>query len=178
MNSLHFVYINPFCSTWFQRMQDGQSSSLLKIINRKKCIYNLNFKAKVQLIYLVWAYIKLALHLNYMWPAAAVTPWRNGSASDSRSEGCVFKSRRGQIFSKLHMQTSNCTRLFALISYAWKRKCILWAEWKQARHVAFLSEMKSRLINISFGIQHTINMDREGLYSALYQDCMHSMGLY
>ena len=26
------------------------------------------------------------------------TPWRNGSASDSRSEGCVFKSRRGQIF--------------------------------------------------------------------------------
>ena len=25
----------------------------------------------------------------------ASTPWRNGSASDSRSEGCVFKSRRG-----------------------------------------------------------------------------------
>ena len=25
-----------------------------------------------------------------------VTPWRNGSASDSRSEGCVFESRRGQ----------------------------------------------------------------------------------
>ena len=24
------------------------------------------------------------------------TPWRNGSASDSRSEGCLFKSRRGQ----------------------------------------------------------------------------------
>ncbi len=24
-----------------------------------------------------------------------VTPWRNGSASDSRSEGCVFESRRG-----------------------------------------------------------------------------------
>ena len=23
--------------------------------------------------------------------------WRNGSASDSRSEGCVFESRRGQI---------------------------------------------------------------------------------
>ena len=27
-----------------------------------------------------------------------LTPWRNGSASDSRSEGCVFESRRGQIF--------------------------------------------------------------------------------
>ena len=26
-----------------------------------------------------------------------MTPWRNGSASDSRSEGCVFKSRRGQV---------------------------------------------------------------------------------
>jgi hypothetical protein len=26
------------------------------------------------------------------------TLWRNGSASDSRSEGCVFKSRQGQIF--------------------------------------------------------------------------------
>ena len=24
------------------------------------------------------------------------TLWRNGSASDSRSEGCVFKSRQGQ----------------------------------------------------------------------------------
>ena len=27
------------------------------------------------------------------------TPWRNGSASDSRSEGCVFESRRGQNYS-------------------------------------------------------------------------------
>ena len=27
-----------------------------------------------------------------------LTPWRNGSASDSRSEGCVFESRRGQYF--------------------------------------------------------------------------------
>ena len=26
-------------------------------------------------------------------------PWRNGSASDSRSEGCVFESRRDQSFS-------------------------------------------------------------------------------
>ena len=30
-------------------------------------------------------------------------PWRNGSASDSRSEGCVFKSRRGQYFSFLFL---------------------------------------------------------------------------
>ena len=31
-------------------------------------------------------------HTKYM------TAWRNGSASDSRSEGCVFESRRGQFF--------------------------------------------------------------------------------
>ena len=28
-----------------------------------------------------------------------LTPWRNGSASDSRSEGWVFKALQGQIFS-------------------------------------------------------------------------------
>ena len=27
---------------------------------------------------------------------SSLTPWRNGSASDSRSEGCVFESRRVQ----------------------------------------------------------------------------------
>ena len=31
------------------------------------------------------------------------TPWRNGSASDSRSEGCVFESRRGQKCFCLHL---------------------------------------------------------------------------
>lgn len=36
---------------------------------------------------------------GYLWKHNHVTPWRNGSASDSRSEGCVFKSRRGHSFS-------------------------------------------------------------------------------
>ena len=36
---------------------------------------------------------------GYLWSLMHVTPWRNGSASDSRSEGCVFKSRRGHSFS-------------------------------------------------------------------------------
>ena len=27
-----------------------------------------------------------------------MTPWRNGSASGSSPEGCVFESRRGQLF--------------------------------------------------------------------------------
>ena len=31
------------------------------------------------------------------WQEDRRTTWRNGSASDSRSEGCVFESRRGQI---------------------------------------------------------------------------------
>ena len=45
----------------------------------------------------------------YYW-----TLWRNGSASDSRSEGCVFKSRQGHViyfyndFSKRHQ---TCTLL-------------------------------------------------------------------
>ena len=41
--------------------------------------------------------------------AYELTLWRNGSASDSRSEGCVFESRQGQnlfcdsfLFSTLH----------------------------------------------------------------------------
>ena len=33
-------------------------------------------------------------NLGRTW--STLTPWRNGSASDSRSEGCVFESRRGQ----------------------------------------------------------------------------------
>ena len=37
-----------------------------------------------------------ASHHNAICLLSGRTPWRNGSASDSRSEGCVFKSRRGQ----------------------------------------------------------------------------------
>ena len=41
----------------------------------------------------------------------ASTPWRNGSASDSRSEGCVFKSRRDQLFDfpAVNSSLSPCT---------------------------------------------------------------------
>ena len=39
-----------------------------------------------------------------------LTPWRNGSASDSRSEGCVFESRRGH-------------KLFSLIIFL-EKKCL------------------------------------------------------
>ena len=41
----------------------------------------------------------------------SLTPWRNGSASDSRSEGCVFKSRRDQLFAfpAANSSLSNCT---------------------------------------------------------------------
>ena len=36
------------------------------------------------------------LNINYFNQLPVVDPWRNGSASDSRSEGCVFDSRRVQ----------------------------------------------------------------------------------
>ena len=43
-----------------------------------------------------------------------LTPWRNGSASDSRSEGCVFESRRGHnnfvyiIYTYIYYDISDC----------------------------------------------------------------------
>ena len=46
--------------------------------------------------------------------ATKLTPWRNGSASDSRSEGCVFESRRGQ-------------NLFYIINFfSEKNVCLQW----------------------------------------------------
>ena len=47
-------------------------------------------------------------------PYHKVTPWRNGSASDSRSEGCVFESRRGHnnfvyiIYTYIYYDISDC----------------------------------------------------------------------
>ena len=45
-----------------------------------------------------------------------VTPWRNGSASDSRSEGCVFKSRRGQQINFEHKLADGLSQTTALVS--------------------------------------------------------------
>ena len=39
-----------------------------------------------------------------------LTPWRNGSASDSRSEGCVFESRRGQNLFLTFWQRHSCPK--------------------------------------------------------------------
>ena len=44
------------------------------------------------------------------------TPWRNGSASDSRSEGCVFKSRRGQQINFEHKLADGLSQTTALVS--------------------------------------------------------------
>ena len=44
-----------------------------------------------------------------------LTPWRNGSASDSRSEGCVFESRRGQnVFGRFSI----------FFVYSWKKEIV------------------------------------------------------
>ena len=42
-----------------------------------------------------WKNSNILIVLRFKYGEA---PWRNGSASDSRSEGCVFKSRRGHTF--------------------------------------------------------------------------------
>ena len=44
-----------------------------------------------------------------------LTPWRNGSASDSRSEGCVFESRRGHnVFGRFSI----------FFVYSWKKEIV------------------------------------------------------
>ena len=55
------------------------------------------------------------------------TPWRNGSASDSRSEGCVFKSRRGQRQSFL-MSSANTFRWLVLsTNFTERAKRVRWS---------------------------------------------------
>ncbi len=61
---------------------------------------NILFGFIYRFLYRVYLVFPLTTHRVARWLSAAKhpakTPWRNGSASDSRSEGCVFKSRRGQ----------------------------------------------------------------------------------
>jgi hypothetical protein len=68
-----------------------------------------------------------------------VTPWRNGSASDSRSEGCVFESRRGQfdfvssLTTFLPLEQFEFKMVVPLIKQSlitWFRKFKLSVEWK------------------------------------------------
>ena len=44
-----------------------------------------------------WPPVRAVIMKGPVQPYGRPTSWRNGSASDSRSEGCVFKSRRGQL---------------------------------------------------------------------------------
>ena len=50
----------------------------------------------VQVHMCIHATINQSININS--PVCTKALWRNGSASDSRSEGCVFKSRPGQRF--------------------------------------------------------------------------------
>ena len=56
-----------------------------------------NFHQHVQSGSILGQYF-LKLYTLVVAQTCQLTPWRNGSASDSRSEGCVFESRRGQTF--------------------------------------------------------------------------------
>ena len=70
-----------------------------------KLAYNLVYWSVISVFYNICKTIfrNDKLKIRYYWYnriltrwRASTTPWRNGSASDSRSEGCVFESRRGQ----------------------------------------------------------------------------------
>ena len=50
----------------------------------------------VQVHLCIHATINQSININS--PVFTKALWRNGSASDSRSEGCVFNSRRGHTF--------------------------------------------------------------------------------
>lgn len=51
-----------------------------------------------------------------MFNIIKLTPWRNGSASDSRSEGCVFESRRGhKYFDSLSLVSHKMDDIKALV---------------------------------------------------------------
>ena len=53
-----------------------------------------------------------------------LTPWRNGSASDSRSEGCVFESRRGhQVFVFILPERENICFKYKLTQSSTCHKC-------------------------------------------------------
>ena len=53
----------------------------------------------VQVHLCIHATINQSININS--PVFTKALWRNGSASDSRSEGCVFKSRRGHLLCPL-----------------------------------------------------------------------------
>ena len=58
------------------------------------------------------------------------TPWRNGSASDSRSEGCVFKSRRGHSTTFLQRTIIVNRRSKTMILFkCTKHQCTRWSDW-------------------------------------------------
>ena len=60
-----------------------------------------------------------------------LTPWRNGSASDSRSEGCVFESRRGHKYFACFLQefSPNDDITVAAIKYWSVSKNIFCLQW-------------------------------------------------
>ncbi len=65
-----------------ERTNEPTSSSLLQLTTQRTNVIWSRLKVSIQLL----------TKISIAWD-----PWRNGSASDSRSEGCVFDSRRVQI---------------------------------------------------------------------------------
>ena len=94
---LNSTYVQSLIIIWIDLNQKGQ-----QILYTKKASFSL------------WSN-----HDKIPWlPNLEQTPWRNGSASDSRSEGCVFKSRRGQLVflsCPNHIYSKTANKLFVVI---------------------------------------------------------------
>jgi hypothetical protein len=81
------------------------------LVNFKSDLYLKNIFQLATLLFVADNFIEsyLAVYDSKICPSEYRTPWRNGSASDSRSEGCVFKSRRGQNTFLDRMVLNPCT---------------------------------------------------------------------
>ena len=97
--------------------------------------------------FLNWYLFNTFVHCStFIWNCIKMTPWRNGSASDSRSEGCVFESRRGQNHfpffwpSNLNWTLENFTRSW-LFCYHQLSKLLF------MQHFALLRRIVEHLLN-------------------------------
>ena len=86
-------------------------------------------------------YLKLILKFHPL--SSSLTPWRNGSASDSRSEGCVFKSRRGQL--SFYIAHNNiltlCWIVFRIFS-----SCQLWKHTYKKERIKFCAQIQFQFV--------------------------------
>ena len=92
------LFLHQLCGTFAKRLNQDEKVVILNV--EVTSLYHVNLRYSFFLHIIVFFYdFTVILFWNISKRnLCASTPWRNGSASDSRSEGCVFKSRRDQLF--------------------------------------------------------------------------------